>query len=44
METKEKKLVVVRKNEILEQVREARAGIGNGCESGSGKGCGQNNE
>jgi cell fate regulator YaaT (PSP1 superfamily) len=43
MESKDKKLVVVSKNEILEQVREARAGIGKGCESGSGNGCGQNN-
>jgi cell fate regulator YaaT (PSP1 superfamily) len=43
METKDKKLIVVNKNEVLEQVREARAGTSKGCGSGSVTGCGKNN-
>ncbi len=43
MEAKDKKLIIVNKNEILEQVREARAEIGKGCGSESKAGCGKNN-
>ncbi len=43
MEAKDKKLIIVNKNEILEQVREARAEVGKGCGSESKAGCGKNN-
>lgn len=38
MESKDKKLVVVAKDEILEQVSEARTGVAKGCGSGCGHG------
>ena len=41
MESKDKKLIVINKNEILEQVRGARAGTGKGCRSEAGSGCGK---
>jgi len=41
MESKDKKLIVINKNEILEQVRGARAGKGKGCKPGTGSGCGK---
>ncbi len=41
MESKDNKLVVINKNEILEQVRGARTGTGKGCESEAGSGCGK---
>ena len=41
MESKDKKLIVVNKDEILEQVRGARTGTGKGCGSEAGSGCGK---
>ncbi len=39
MESKDKKLIVINKNEILEQIRGARTGTGKGCGSETGSGC-----
>jgi cell fate regulator YaaT (PSP1 superfamily) len=41
MESKDKKLIVVDKKEILEQVRGARTGTVKGCGSEAGSGCGK---
>jgi cell fate regulator YaaT (PSP1 superfamily) len=41
MVTKDKKMIVVNKKEILEQVRRARAGAGKGCGSEAESGCGK---
>ena len=41
MITKDKKMIVINKNEILEQVRGARAGAGKGCGSEAESGCGK---
>jgi cell fate regulator YaaT (PSP1 superfamily) len=39
MESKDKKLVVISKKEIIEQVRGARTSTGKGCGSEAGSGC-----
>jgi len=41
MMSKDKKMFVINKNEILEQVRGARAGAGKGCGSEPESGCGK---
>ncbi len=39
MESKDKKLIVINKKEVIEQVRGARTGNGKGCGSEAGSGC-----
>ena len=41
MISKDKKMIVINKKEILEQVRGARAGAGKGCGSEAESGCGK---
>ncbi|KHE91294.1 hypothetical protein S225a_04570 [Candidatus Brocadiaceae bacterium S225] len=41
MISKDKKMIIVNKNEILEQVRGARTSAGKGCGSGAESGCGK---
>ena len=44
MESKDKKMIIINKNEILEQVRGVRTGTGKGCGSEDGFGCGKHSE